>query len=155
VVGFVVINRTIRELLRKNDEDEIDLQLSSCLLANVSICDTTGKDRFLVVVQNPLSRVVTHYVHLPVEGDNYKVTGPDGEEVYDVFDTLHSFDYINEPTKPSSKDLVFAARNLPALGINLYYVEKMSESSNLYKPSQPLEAAEDGTFGTEVCCLLP
>jgi lysosomal alpha-mannosidase len=143
------VGTIIGELLRKNDEDEIDLQLSSCLLANVSICDTTGKDRFLVVVQNPLSRVVTHYVHLPVEGDNYKVTGPDGEEVYDVFDTLHSFDYINEPTKPSSKDLVFAARNLPALGINLYYVEKMSESSNLYKPSQPLEAAEDGAFGTE------
>jgi hypothetical protein len=30
------------------------------LLANVTICDASNKDKFLVAVQNPLSKTVSH-----------------------------------------------------------------------------------------------
>jgi lysosomal alpha-mannosidase len=107
------------------------------------------QDRFLVAVQNPLSRRVTHYVRLPVDGDSYKITGPDGEELYDVFDSIHSFDYVEEDVKPSPKQLVFAATNLPPLGIKLYYVEKVAAPSVAYKPFKAV-AQDDNYFGTEV-----
>lgn len=132
----------------KKDSGEVDLKLSSCLLTNVSICETTQKDRFLVVIHNPLSRVVSHYVHLPVEGDSYKITGPDGDELYDIFDTIHSFDYVKESVKPASRELVFVARDLPALGIKVYYVEKTTQESE-YKPFKELTDEDDGKFGTE------
>ena len=132
----------------KKDSGEVDLKLSSCLLTNVSICETTQKDRFLVVIHNPLSRVVSHYVRLPVEGDSYKITGPDGDELYDIFDTIHSFDYVKESVKPASRELVFVARDLPALGIKVYYVEKTTQESE-YKPFKELTDEDDGKFGTE------
>ena len=135
--------------MKKESAAEVDLALSTCLLSNVSICLTSQKDKFMVVVQNPLSRLITHYVRLPVDGTSYRITGPDGEEVYDVFDTIHSFDYVQEQVVPSSKELVFAARNVPPLGIKLYYVEKTDAASS-YKPFKSGTSGDD-YFGTEVC----
>lgn len=67
--------------MKKYSEAEIDLKLSTCLLANVSICETTKKDRFVVTVYNPASHPVTHYVRVPVDGEYYNITGPDGNTV--------------------------------------------------------------------------
>lgn len=115
----------------------------------MSICLETKQDKFLVVIQNPLSRSVTHYVRLPVDGSNYKIVGPHGDEVFDVFDTIHSFDYIEEDIKPSSKELVFAARDLPPLGLKLYHIEKINTTGNNYKPFKEVKS-DDAYFGTEV-----
>jgi lysosomal alpha-mannosidase len=142
------VGTTVGNLLKKDSGAEVDLKLSTCFLANVSICLVSQQDRFLVAVQNPLSRRVTHYVRLPADGDSYKITGPDGEELYDVFDSIHSFDYVEEDVKPSPKQLVFAARNLPPLGIKLYYVEKVAAPSVAYKPFKTV-AQDDNYFGTE------
>jgi hypothetical protein len=83
-----------------------------------------------------------------VDGEGYRVTGPDGEEVYDVFDTIHSFDHLRKVGHVSQKELVFAARNLPPLGIKLYYVENTT-TSNGYRPFRDISAS-NGAFGTQV-----
>jgi len=55
------------------------VELSSCLLANVSICSTTQTaDEFVVVIYNPLSWVINQAIRLPVEGDSYTVRGHEG-----------------------------------------------------------------------------
>lgn len=55
------------------------VELSSCLLANVSICSATqSADEFVVVVYNPLSWVINQAIRLPVEGDSYTVRGFEG-----------------------------------------------------------------------------
>ncbi|RZC14230.1 lysosomal alpha-mannosidase-like, partial [Asbolus verrucosus] len=137
----------IGDLLKKRPNDKIDLKLKTCLLANVSICETTTNDRFVVAVYNPLSRSVTHYVRLPVDGTNYKITGPNGEEEYDIFDSLHKFDYVQEKSKPNSKELIFASKQLPPLGIKFYYVEKLKNLRN-YQPFEDI--TENASFGTKV-----
>lgn len=136
----------------KNITEDIEAEFSTCLLANISICAVSQEDRFIVIVQNPLSRNITHYVRLPINGTSYNITSLDGQEVYDIFDSIHLFDYVEEDVKPSSKELVFAARNLPPLGIKVYYIEKTDESINSYKPFQNL-TLNDTYFGTEVCII--
>lgn len=54
-------------------------EITSCLLANMSICSTTqSADEFLVVVYNPLSWTVNQAVRLPVEADSYTIQGLEG-----------------------------------------------------------------------------
>jgi lysosomal alpha-mannosidase len=67
-----------RDLLKKDASADIDLNLETCLLANISICEPARSDRFIVTVYNPLERSVNHYVRIPVPDGSYKITGPDG-----------------------------------------------------------------------------
>jgi lysosomal alpha-mannosidase len=71
-------NLRFRDLLKKDASADINLNLETCLLANVSICEPARSDRFAVTVYNPLERPVTHYVRIPVPDGSYKITGPDG-----------------------------------------------------------------------------
>lgn len=56
---------------------------------NVSRCEQSNLDRFAVVVFNPLSRYVTHYVRLPVNGNSYAITGPNGAKAFIVLMRLN------------------------------------------------------------------
>ena len=49
------------------DTETLDLSLTSCPRLNVSECVVSEvSDKFLVLVYNPLSRTVRHYVRVPV-----------------------------------------------------------------------------------------
>jgi lysosomal alpha-mannosidase len=138
----------VGDLLKKYSEAEIDLKLSTCLLANVSICETTKKDRFVVTVYNPASHPVTHYVRVPVDGEYYNITGPDGVEDYDICESLSSFDHVQEKTDPSPNELVFAAKQVPPLGLKVYYVEKV-ELGIMVKVQGFQDVTDDDYYGTE------
>ncbi|KYB25899.1 lysosomal alpha-mannosidase [Tribolium castaneum] len=140
------LSNIIRDLLKKKEDVSVDLKLTTCLLSNISICDTTqNKDRFLVAVQNPLAKTVSHYVRLPVNGDNYKITGPDDEEIkYDLLDTMYDFSLINGGDH-ATKELVFQAVDLPPLGVKLFYVEKIDGTSKSYHKFE--EITTDRSFG--------
>jgi hypothetical protein len=126
----------------------VDLALSPCLLANVTICDPSHKDKFLVAVQNPLSKTVSHHVRLPVNGTNFKITDADGEVAHDVLDAMHTFDFEPE-VETRSKEIVFLAKDLPPLGVKLYYVETVAEDTNKYHPLQNI-TDDVVSFGDEV-----
>lgn len=125
-----------------------------CLLANISICEASKQERFLVIVYNPTSQTTNHYVRLPIDEKYiYRITGPNGEEVYDIFDAISKFDYVKEAVKPSYKEVVFAASNIPPLGAMAFYVEKIEEAiTDEYEPLTDL--CSDDTFGTEVYSTL-
>ncbi|XP_056631268.1 lysosomal alpha-mannosidase-like [Diorhabda sublineata] len=114
-----------------NAKNNVKLDLSSCLLTNFSICSTSqNNDRFVVAVYNPLAWKTTHYLRLPVEGGQYLVNGPDGQEPYDVIESLSTFDFVDiKGEKPSSHELIFAAKDVPAMGLKLYHIEKISSTS--------------------------
>lgn len=133
-----------------NLNTDLNLNLSLCLLANISICETSKQERFLVIVYNPTSQLNNHYVRLPIDEKYiYRITGPDGEEVYDIFDSISKFEYVKEAVKPSHKELVFAASNIPPLGAIAFYVEKIEEAiTDQYEPLTDLSS--DDTFGTKV-----
>ncbi|KAG5881082.1 hypothetical protein JTB14_034142 [Gonioctena quinquepunctata] len=125
------IGNIVSELL--DLDPTLNLSFSSCLLSNISICHVSqNSDQFVVVLYNPLAWNVTHYVRLPVEGKNFEIRGPDGAEVFDLVPFYGNFPYVNiTGSKQATHDLVFAARNIPPLGLKLYYVSrKDSEKSS-------------------------
>lgn len=132
-------------------EQTIDFKL--CLLSNISICDSTNLSNFTLVVYNPLSRNVTSYIRLPVDDDaNYTVVGVDGEEVVDIVQSISKFDYVDLDEKPSTKELVFNAKNVPALGFNIYQITKSDKLVN------KMEFLDDNNnnmkFGTDVNTII-
>ncbi|KAJ8919726.1 hypothetical protein NQ315_006254 [Exocentrus adspersus] len=108
------------------------LNLKSCLLSNVSICEESNKDQFNVLVYNPLARNVSHYVQIPVNDGTWKVTDPTGKEVANqLTDPVRSFDtaanYTNSTSLP--KVLFFKAENLPAVGYRVYTFQRTNTTS--------------------------
>lgn len=56
------------------------MNLEPCMMLNVSQCATSEEsDSFVVTVYNPLARVVSHFVRLPVPLSAYKVLDPKGK----------------------------------------------------------------------------
>lgn len=58
--------------------EAIDLELETCLLANVSVCPISQSNEFIAAIYNPLSKSVSHYVRLPVQSSAVKVEGDNG-----------------------------------------------------------------------------
>ncbi|XP_018570365.1 lysosomal alpha-mannosidase [Anoplophora glabripennis] len=125
------IGNIIGELLKLNQNETLDLNLniSSCLLTNVSICSISqSSENFLVVAYNPLAWTITHYIRLPVPNATYKVEGPDGEENYDIVSPISYFK-TNMSKQSSESEIVFPAKDIPPLGIKMFYVSKTGDAS--------------------------
>ncbi|CAG9856047.1 unnamed protein product [Phyllotreta striolata] len=118
------LGNIISDILNSN----LTLELSSCQLANMSICNVSqNSDNFVIAVYNPLGWAVTHHVRLPVKEGIYEINGPDGAEIYDLTETLFSFDYVRiKGEKPSTYELLFAAKDVPAMGLKVYHVARKS-----------------------------
>ncbi|KAL1490679.1 hypothetical protein ABEB36_013334 [Hypothenemus hampei] len=101
-------------------------ELSSCLLANISICPVSqSADDFLVAVYNPLSHSMNHIVRLPIaDNASYTVTGFNGEVETDIISPPWNFSYVKLNDTPSNNELVFSTDALPALGLVAYHVTK-------------------------------
>lgn len=95
---------------------DVKMRLSSCLLANETICEIIDNQNFTIAVYNPLSINVTHYVRIPVNESNYELKDLDGNAI--EFDIIPNyFKFVSQST--SKNDLVFAAE-IPALGLKYY-----------------------------------
>ncbi|KAJ8967857.1 hypothetical protein NQ314_002606 [Rhamnusium bicolor] len=141
----------IRNLLQTSISEKLDinLELSSCLLSNISICHISqNSDKFIVTVYNPLAWPVTHYVRLPVNNKKFDIQGPDGQETYDIVDTISDFAFAAVPNEvPSKQELVFAAKEVPPMGIKLYYVNQVNSLSE--ESVEPSLVKEDLQFGND------
>lgn len=72
---FLLFCRDLLSKTKNNNNNKLPVKFSSCLLANVTHCEPSSKDTFLVAVYNPISRPVSHHVRLPVKQDTFKITG--------------------------------------------------------------------------------
>ncbi|XP_056631266.1 lysosomal alpha-mannosidase-like [Diorhabda sublineata] len=106
----------------------ININLESCLLTNISICSVSqNSEQFIVIVYNPLSWTINHYVRLPVEEADYEIN-PKGT-LYDLIPTISDFSYVDEQLgRPSEFELVFAATDIPPMGFKLYHIKKSPKS---------------------------
>lgn len=79
ITETIIIN--FSDLLEKDGKNTATLlvNLTSCLLANISYCEASTKNAFMVAVSNPLSRVVTDYIRLPVNSTEFNIIGPEGK----------------------------------------------------------------------------
>ena len=80
---------------------QLDLSRTDCPALNISQCEVTeSAGTFLVLLYNPLSRPVTHYVRLPVPSASYEVYDHRGEKIPTQFNEIPSF-IRNIPGKKS------------------------------------------------------
>nr|CAD7587762.1 unnamed protein product [Timema genevievae] len=123
-----------------------NLELKSCLLLNISLCEETERSEdFLVTIYNPISHPVSQYVRLPVSGDSYIVTDSNGESVVSQLVPIPQ-SVLNIPYRNSSalNELVFRATDLPPLGFTSYRVvlSKTSEGAEKTEESEDLSIVQ-------------
>lgn len=104
-----------------------DLELKSCPLLNISVCDEADKDEFNIVLWNPLARTTSHYIQIPVRNGKWEVKDSDGKVIENhVSDNVQDFKFMadNLGKKYLEKTLFFRAENLPPLGYKTYHFKK-------------------------------
>ena len=126
--------------------DGINFDLTTCMLANVSICPQSQSDASVIAIYNPLGRTISEYIRLPVDNNCYDVEGPDGEDVQSqVLPEISNFKYLKD-MQPGPNVLTFNADNLPPLGIKLYRITQ----KNCQKDDKNVNRNERATIGNEV-----
>lgn len=53
-----------------------ELKMASCVLEET--CESSQKNKFIVAVYNPLSRLISSVIRLPVDQTSFTITGPNG-----------------------------------------------------------------------------
>lgn len=131
-----------------------NIGLKTCPLANVSICAESNKDEFQVLLYNPLAKTTTQYVQIPVTGDNWEVTDPEGNSVEVVVsEPIRNFDYIAQATRNEIHEniLIFKV-DLPAVGYNVYNIKR---GNSIHKTSiKKVTLKEDAKVGFDVSVIL-
>ncbi|XP_071568794.1 lysosomal alpha-mannosidase-like isoform X1 [Temnothorax nylanderi] len=116
-------------------------KIFTCLELNISSCAFSEKnDVFAVVVYNPLSRPVSTYVRIPVQGNSYVVHSViDG--VYPTAQIVPIPEAVQKiPGRKSSatNEVVFRASNIPPLGIRVYIVTKKTQENVVDQPQSDI-----------------
>lgn len=105
-----------------------EFKFNSCLNLNISVCDVSeNSEKFMVTAYNALSHATNQFLRFPVNGENY--------EVRDVNNTIVSSQLIPivQPildlpyrASTSTKELVFQANNVPAMGYRSYFISRIA-----------------------------
>ncbi|XP_050516902.1 lysosomal alpha-mannosidase isoform X2 [Diabrotica virgifera virgifera] len=119
------IGGIIGKILKKENATDINLPLSTCLLANISVCEDTMKDRSIIVLYNPLPRFVWYDIRVPVQNANFTLTGCYGEEDFEI---VKHMKYPLEFNTTSEYELV-SHLQLHPMGLKVFYLEKTSNKS--------------------------
>nr|CAD7458126.1 unnamed protein product [Timema tahoe] len=129
------------------DQNAPTVEFKSCPLLNISRCEPSEiEDDFLATVYNPLARPVSHYVRIPVTGEQYVVTDPSGTslvvQLVPVPEPVHSLEKSSVLVKT---ELIFHAVDLPPLGFRSYRVSRTTPTS---RPGTSLQSS-DTTIGNQ------
>ncbi|XP_072039300.1 lysosomal alpha-mannosidase-like [Amphiura filiformis] len=102
-------------------------QGSFCGYLNISICPSTeDAQMFTVTAYNPVAHMVHTPVRVPVNGNSYTVTGPDGKMVSSqIMDVTTATKNVRRDRGKAMKELVFTAQ-VPALGFSTYMIATQS-----------------------------
>ncbi|XP_046834727.1 lysosomal alpha-mannosidase isoform X1 [Vespa crabro] len=112
-----------------------NLTMYSCLELNISACAYTEDNaNFIVTVYNPLSRPISTYIRLPVQGNSY-----------DVLDMTTNLNVVSQiipihervlqiPGRKSkaTKELLFHAIDLPGLGYKRYIINLKPDTEETF-----------------------
>ena len=100
-----------------------------CHLMNISQCSVSeNSNHFTIILYNPLSRDVSHWVRVPVVSEDYVVKEDNDQIVSENSPVYKETQLIPERESNAIYDLVFKAE-VPALGFRLFTVDLESESA--------------------------
>lgn len=127
---------------------EWELKFDSCLYLNISVCAVSeNSQNFMLTVYNSLGYSTNQFVRFPVKGDNYEVRDPDNDLIASqIVSTPTSLIDLHYRDSKGSKELVFQAKGVPAVGYKSYYVSRVSSPSTVQITKR---AAEPVTIGND------
>ncbi|KYN17373.1 Lysosomal alpha-mannosidase [Trachymyrmex cornetzi] len=132
-----IISKAIGKWSGMESGTAASFKIFTCLQLNISSCAFSEKsDTFIAVVYNPLSRPVSTYIRVPVQGNSYVVRSlTDG-----VYPTVQIVPIPKEVQKiPGRKsnatnEVVFRALDIPPLGILAYAIAKKIQENVVEQP---------------------
>ncbi|XP_074649565.1 lysosomal alpha-mannosidase-like [Tubulanus polymorphus] len=142
-----VVNESMRKLLSVNKSKPLP-RLTFCHQTNISLCSVSSvAKQFTMVVYNPLSRPVTAWLQIPVNGNAYNISDTDGHPlaatIIPVSQRTQAIPERKSSNYTSRNDIVMKVE-LPAMGLNTYLFQlsknvalKMMQSYGMYDVSGP------------------
>ncbi|XP_060520105.1 lysosomal alpha-mannosidase-like [Cylas formicarius] len=123
-----------------------DVVFKTCLLSNISQClYSENMEQLIVTIYNPLSRPVDKYVRLPISDEVFVVKDWSGiEMITQVLPIPKRVQNIPGRQSSATREQVFLARDVPALGFKSYYLEL-----NNHSPSNSEEEQIRNRIGSE------
>ncbi|XP_033225298.1 lysosomal alpha-mannosidase-like [Belonocnema kinseyi] len=125
----------------QSSKQKESLIFHSCLQLNVSSCEHTEiNKKFVLTVYNPTSHPLTTYVRLPVKGTSYQIKNYLGTElVTQIVPVPEAVKKIPGRKSSALYELVFLAREIPALGYQSFYVSETNSESEFQSAEQKLK----------------
>nr|AYV99640.1 venom polypeptide [Dolopus genitalis] len=121
------VKEALKKLLKVEQTKELkDLGFQNCLNLNISACEVSEKsEKFIVTVYNPLNRLTSQYIRIPVPEGNYEVKDEKGFVISSQIVPIPVLvRKIPGRLSTAVNELVFEAKNVPSNGIISYFVSK-------------------------------
>lgn len=126
-------------------------KFNSCLNLNISRCDVSeNSETFMVTVYNPLAHKTSQHVRFPTAGDDYEVIDSIDSKVPIQLVPI-SKAFLNQTfyrLSNTTNELVFQAKNVPALGFKSYLVTRKALQAGRVK-AEEVELEEETTIGND------
>ncbi|XP_018301818.1 lysosomal alpha-mannosidase isoform X1 [Mycetomoellerius zeteki] len=132
-----IISKAIGKWSGMENSTAASFKIFTCMQLNISSCAFSEKsDTFMAVVYNPLSRPVSTYIRVPVQGNSYVVQSlTDG--VYPTVQIVPIPEGVQKiPGRKSNatNEVVFRALDIPPLGILAYAIAKKIQENVIEQP---------------------
>ncbi|KAG5331257.1 MA2B1 mannosidase, partial [Acromyrmex charruanus] len=132
-----IISKAIGKWSGMESSTAASFKIFTCLQLNISSCAFSEKsDTFMAVVYNPLSRPVSTYIRVPVQGNSYVVRSlTDG--VYPTVQIVPIPEGVQKiPGRKSNatNEVVFRASDIPPLGMLAYAIAKKIQENVVEQP---------------------
>ncbi|XP_077995437.1 lysosomal alpha-mannosidase-like isoform X2 [Glandiceps talaboti] len=110
----------ISQLMMKN-KTVPRTNIEFCNYLNISACQLSeSQNSFTVTVYNTLAYEVSHFVRIPVNGVQYIVTGPDGDDVqYQIQEVSSQTKNVRRNKGTATHQVIFPV-TIPAVGFSTY-----------------------------------
>ncbi|KAB7502024.1 Lysosomal alpha-mannosidase [Armadillidium nasatum] len=139
-IGMLGTNELLSEGFRKMTQSSNSVPKCTeyvyCPLLNISSCPfTEDQQSFVVNIYNPVSRVISSYVRIPIiKPVHYEILNEKEEKIeYNVIPLPKEVKLIPGRDSKAEYELVFLAKDLPAFGVQQYLVSATNRRRNLRK----------------------
>ncbi|KAM0728650.1 Lysosomal alpha-mannosidase [Formica fusca] len=138
-----IISEAIWKWAEKANKSEPSYKIFTCLELNISSCAFfEEKDKFVVIVYNPMSRSVDTYVRLPVTGNSYEVESlSDSVDAVQIVPIPERVQKIPGRSSAAINEIVFRA-GIPPFGTRSYIVTKKPQEKIMEQPQAKFISSE-------------
>lgn len=126
-----------------------EFNFNSCLNLNISQCDVSeNSEKFMVTAYNALGHSTDQFLRFPVSGGSYEVRDSSNNLISSQMVPIpQSIIDLPHRTSTSTNELVFYAKDVPAMGYRSYFITRTATTPSVVQRNKRL--AEPVTIGSD------